>query len=577
MADWRFYGRKAEMERVNEVFEWPKFNGLKVLGRRGIGKSELLAEANRRAEGHPPVMMFELPVPGLMDQDAINRSLLDRIRQSLPSGTLDDLGEPSPYNLPHQRFAEIVEHLLFKNVVVALDEFHHAKGLFLESEIKQMIDRARSIGGPHPPGKLFVMGSHQQQFLAMFRGDQPLFGRFHSAINLKQWRVPTALEMAEEQGFLRHPGRFLTLWTAFGGIPRHWEAFASSDQNADALRDFSSWQDDKSWLQSFVEWQRGRLEGDPEERFDNRSFIELAAPHRDALLWLGLHEPRGAMIREFPADLRNQTDPPLKESLDVLRKHLQLVDYRGEFYGKGDGRWGVADNNTLFQIAMFPDLFESDSLPVRALASGTQRQPADRLRTLEGLALERLAAAWLGSLPDMVNSMQGVWRNRHNPPFTSDDGTPLPPLPDIDVLGLKGKMSDADPILFLGGCKRNPRRHDPSALDRQFAEILADLGDQGERARKIQDMRKEKFLVSPGFTAAQRKRFAESGYVCVDIPGMRIMTTEKVQEPGLSPMQLILLADRRQIKQVQPAAGSGKDVPDPDDTRGPGGASGGET
>ena len=64
------------------------------------------------------------------------------------------------------------------------------------------------------------MVSHQQQVLDMFRSTEPLHQRASMIAGLRQWRVQTVLEMAAEQGFLQRPGRFLTLWCAFGGVPR---------------------------------------------------------------------------------------------------------------------------------------------------------------------------------------------------------------------------------------------------------------------------------------------------------------------------------------------------------------------
>ena len=549
MTEWGFYGRKAELELVDRLLRWPKFNNVMIRGRRGIGKSKLLAEAVRRAGDGPQFLMFELRPPSQESVEAARERLLETVRNELGPGILEGL--PSPHPMLHpDNFCGVVNHLLFRNVVVCLDEFHHATQMGLEGPVKELVDRAQRIHGTHPPGKLIVMGSHQQRFDAMFRDDQALHQRFYALAALRQWRVSTVLGMADGQGFLRNPGRFLTLWTAFGGIPRNWHEFAANDLKAAKLRDFAAWPDDGSWRRAFLDWQRLRLEESPRERFDDRSHIELAEPHREVLLWLALNAPRGATVREFPAELRRpDRNPPLRKSLEVLSSHLELVEQTGEFYGGNEGRWSVADNNTVFQISVFPELFGSGPVRGQALGageSGTQGRPVGRLETLEGLALERLAADWLGGLPGMVNSLQGVWRHRSNPPVAHPDGTPLPPLADIDVLGLQGELSDPDPVLFVGGCKRNPRRHDPARLDRQADELLADLGRGGD-AERIRGMRRQWLLVSPEFAAEHRRRFGVSGHVCVDIPGMRLMAKELELRPDMDPIRLMLLSDRRQL------------------------------
>lgn len=564
MTEWGFYGRKEELKEVAADLQWTKFSALTIRGRRGIGKTTLLAEAGRKADGDPPVLMFELQPPSEESLEAARERLLRTVRSELGPSILEGLPPPHPM-LHSDNFCDVVNHLLFRNVAVCLDEFHHAEGLGLTSAIKRLVDASGPLRRPRPTGTLFIMGSHQQRFEALFRSDQPLFQRFSTSVVLRQWRVPTVLGMAEEHGFLRNPGRFLTLWTAFGGIPRNWEAFASSDRNAGRLRDFAPWPDDGSWRLAFLDWQRLQLKDNPEERFDDRSHIELAEPHREVLLWLALNEPRGAMVRDFPAGLRHaDRDPPLRKSLDVLSSQLELIEQTAEFYGGDESRWSVADNNTLFQISVFPELFGSGPVRGRALdvgESGTLGRPVGRLETLEGLALERLAADWLGGLPGMVNSLQGVWRHRRNPPAAHPDGTPLPPLVDIDVLGAHGYLSDPDASLFVGGCKRNPRKHNPAEVDRQADELLADLG-RGEGADSIRSMRRQQFLVSPEFKAEHRRRFGESGHVCIDVPGMRLMARELESSPDMDPMKLMLLADRRQLH-MEEAYGPGEGEPGP--------------
>ena len=135
-----------------------------------------------------------------------------------------------------------------------------------------------------------MMGSHQQQLLRMFHSDQPLYGRATSTVRLHPWSAGTVLEMASEQGFLRHPARFLTLWSAYGGVPKHWHRFASSNRTA-KLRDFTLWPDDSAWRRAFLDDER-RLLADPEERFDNAAYVELAPQTREVLLWLARNCPR---------------------------------------------------------------------------------------------------------------------------------------------------------------------------------------------------------------------------------------------------------------------------------------------
>ena len=91
------------------------------------------------------------------------------------------------------------------------------------------------------------MGSHQQKFDAMWESTAPLFQRNDGYIRLHQWKLSTVMEMAAEQGILESPGRFLALWTAFGGMPRNWERYCIGQRYAH-LHDI---EDQKAWRKAF--------------------------------------------------------------------------------------------------------------------------------------------------------------------------------------------------------------------------------------------------------------------------------------------------------------------------------------
>ena len=67
MSKWRFYGREEEFERLEETLRFRgdpgNFASVRILGRRGVGKTEFMREAALRAKGNPPVLHIELPSP----------------------------------------------------------------------------------------------------------------------------------------------------------------------------------------------------------------------------------------------------------------------------------------------------------------------------------------------------------------------------------------------------------------------------------------------------------------------------------------------------------------------------------
>ena len=502
MADWRFYGREKELARVRDFIDRRGFDAGLILGGRGIGKTELLLETQLR-NPRKSMLIFELQDPALEERVQANRRLIGTIRDTLPQPVSSSIPPLDDYytELPRERFVGLIRHLLQHNITVCLDEFHMAKPMKLEGALKLLIDRSESLSGDRPPGKLIVMGSHQQQVLDMFHGTEPLHGRAPLIARLRQWRMPTLFEMAAEQGFLQRPGRMLTLWCAFGGVPRNWRQFAREAR----LADFNASESDDAWRQGFLDWHRQLLQNNPRERFDSKAFIELAEPAREALLWLARRHPRGMIFPRFPDHLRELPERALERSLEMLRDHLGLVEKAGPFWTPGPYSYRICDNSTLCQISVYREMFAGTfSRRGEGKEDGSPEQALRRLQSLEGLALERMAHGWLSCQADVTWSMQGAWR-------PNADG-------DIDVMGLRGRWSDPDPVLVMGGAKRNAREHSTTTLDRQFGQFLDDI--PGEDGQVLRSRAREKLLISPVFSPGQRGQHARAGFRTIDMHDM---------------------------------------------------------
>ena len=505
MKGWRFYGRQKELAELRRLFAWRLFSTRRINGGRGVGKTRLLQEAATDRRGDPPLVYCELPRPGnggaelllgILERAAADcGDLYARQRQTLRSGP------------PQIQFCELVDHLIKHGAVVALDEFHNARHLGLESQVKLMIDMIRfanrvSSVNPERCGKLVLMGSHQQQMLRMFQCDQPLHGRVDGGISLRQWSVGTVLEMAAGQGLLAHPRRFLTLWTAYGGMPGHWERFATDDR-WEELRDFGAWVDERQWRFAFIAMERNHLEAEPEDRYDNRAFVQLAAPHREALLWLGENQPKGATENEFPPELRQRAIPSLADSLQVLERHLGLVTRRREFPGGRNSRhrWEIADGPAAFQIHVL-DLADASGLDRR----GRPGLDLGRLETLEGSSLERLCAGVLRAIPGVRWCEHRAWK----PVSGAEDA-------EVDVLAMP--EWDSGEAAIFAECKRSAARHKTGSLDAAIERFTQSL--QGvANAQVLWRPPPRRVLVSPQFTAADRERHASNGLECLDIGDM---------------------------------------------------------
>ena len=516
MAEWRFYGRERELAKVGRFINTPGFDAGLVTGGRGIGKTELMQELRGRMGRQAQILIFEMRDPVIENQVDANERLIETIRHDLPQKVSSSTPPASEFEArwPRERFVGIIRHLLAQGAVVCLDEFQMAKPMGLEGGLKLLIDRSRSLNGPRPPGKLIMMGSHQQQVLDMFACTEPLHGRATVASKLRPWPLPTVFGMAQEQSFLQYPGRLLTLWTAFGGVPGRWRRFAREE--AGRLAEMGAWKSDRDWRMAFLDWHRDLLQDNPRERFDNKAYVELAEPAREALLHLA-QKPVGMTLSEFPTELREKPNDGLRKSLDMLVKHLEMVERYGQFMVKGDPRWRIADNSALFQITVYPELFREAYDEWDTPPDNESTTPLERLQNLEGPVMGRMAAAWLASQQDVTWSRQGAWRK----PVNRTD------LADIDAIAFRSKSTDPDSVLVMAGCKRNADKHRPNGLKQDFENFLAEIGDKaGDRFRSLA---RETLLVSPVFTDDQRRLYRQAGFRAV---GMHDMARETGIEPA---------------------------------------------
>jgi len=519
IPDWGFYGREKELEKLDMRLKAPKFTARVVHGRRGVGKTRLLEKAARRCRGSGgrPTVICELPGAPHEDDRAL-RSLQKVADEVGIDEVFDSLPERQPYHNDGMWFTDVVSHLIRERVNVVLDEFHHAKGT-IDGYVKRMIDGFRheepdpDTGIRPDRGTLVVMGSHQQKLHEMLMDSQPLHGRFGPGANLKPWSTATVFEMAAEQGLLARPDRFLTLWTAFGGMPNQWERFVVEPEFA-ALRDFGVWPDGRAWRRAFIEAQRDWLEKHREDRFDNVAYVEIDERHRDVLLWLARERPGGARERRFPQEFRERRSPGLDGSLKILRDHLGLVEDQDEYQGNGSQRrWKLTDPVARFQLDVLGiGILEGQSASKEGLYG---MSPLERLERVEGGGLERLAAETLRALPGARSVMADVRRYR------DASGKPVDgAAPDMDIL--VQPYPDAGRPMVFGECKRDVRKLFDVDLDAAIGRLMNRIPVYGKTGI-LHELPRRKLLVAPEIpedarlTLRSRGAGAGGNYECMDI------------------------------------------------------------
>ena len=519
MAPWRTYGRKKETEKLEH---WcagrPRFMAGAVLGRRGVGKTQLLEDVQARLRDRCPMVIFELPV---RPDEAARREVGEALEQAIDAAVAaPDIAPLLADFPPHQsksddqlvvqigRLMEMTRRCLLKGAIVGIDEFHNVRSIGLESPFKWLIDKAKRHNNGPWPGKLVVAGSHQQQLIDIIGNPgAPLFQRFRHKFHLRPLKAPALLEMATEHGWLADPRRFLTLCTVFGGIPRHWERFY--DEEAPLPPPEAGF---PAWRAAFLGQEIERIEDDLEERWDWKGWVEIEEVTRSILETVVSRNFRGtrkSVIAEAcrPADVdRNRWPDELDYRLSILEAHLQLAAQvsrpdRAVFLPPDVQKVRIIDANMLFQLLVL----DSPELP----ADIGEDQ---RLLMAEGYALEQLTAEWLAALPEFERVAVNV----------------QPRTTEIDVLGLSERKPVNAERMTLCSCKRSPARHDPDNEEQRMQAFLGEI-EAREGWRRPRDDNVLKALMSPVFGDADRKRLADRGFRLVDI---RSMARELGFDPG---------------------------------------------
>ena len=198
MAGWRFYGRERELEQVGSLLRFAdpgprgrRWAAYTLLGRPGIGRKRLLAQAMEEKPEAVPVLTVELPDTGRRDVrlDALEWAITQSGLGSLMADMPKDTGGRWATANPQGRFTDILSRLVGKGAVVVLDEFHNARSASIESPLKLMIGHFTSLpsfGRRSPPGKLVQTGFHQQHLLRMLRSDAPLHRRTTALARIRQ-------------------------------------------------------------------------------------------------------------------------------------------------------------------------------------------------------------------------------------------------------------------------------------------------------------------------------------------------------------------------------------------------------
>ena len=253
---WRFYGREKSKKNLKQslgFFMEPDkrtFSAISVSGRRWVGKTQLIEEVLKEDPYHVPFIIYEVPDKQKKEYKdyTLDKVIVDLQKLAAQAGFPDIMDQlPLPLDHPHYTDWSKCEDFLFelmqKNMVLVFDEYHLSVHLELNIPVIKAINRVRKEFDIVFPGKIILTGSHQQKFDKLFERDAALHGRITSGVRLEQWSLRTTMEMASEQGLLARPSQFLTLWTAYGGMPSHWKRYCTEakHRNLHTMNNMNEW------------------------------------------------------------------------------------------------------------------------------------------------------------------------------------------------------------------------------------------------------------------------------------------------------------------------------------------------
>ena len=538
MKKWGFYGRRKELQEMDMSQYRTGFQSYLVLGRRKVGKTELLKKGLEGRPGSRPVFFTMPQEKHTTAQDAVNRFEKDisAAGYGLPPYGLHD-------DSPKIRFTTLIEWLIEKNVNTVIDEFHHVDRLGLVSPVHAAVSHLRGdlLSRPRPQrGKLFFCGSHEQMMMDMFMPREPLHNsvsRYH--IRPKQWNLREIMEMASDQGLLRNPYRFLTLYSAFGGMPGAWRAFIEDGDHAKLERkDPYSTGSRAGLLAGHQEWTGELIRGeamllhkDSDSKWDSQNFVYLTDQDRKMFSYICGYA-KGRTVRQLAGKFGIAIDDFSKETVRLCSR-LELIDAFPHYFGKRehpDTSWRVSDPVACFQKKILDRLADAgDSMDEKP------RPLAIRMvEELDGTSLERMAADWMRCFPQ-------TWSARHGVTVPYD-------LPDMDAIGVSETAED-EFSMMLASCKRNPGSHDITGFrqscDRFLKAALASetrlLKERWKEYDALEDYDKapeveprdtvgelkrmsafprRHILVSPLFMPDDRARLSEQGFECIDMHDM---------------------------------------------------------
>ena len=243
------------------------------------------------------------------------------------------------------------------------------------------------------------------------------------------------------------------------------------------------------------------------ERFDDRVYIELQPEHRDLLLWVAkFHPNKGLRIKDIAREgvFGNAVD--IQKNMEFFLDRLKLMNSFGhldKLDQEKNFKWYITDNNTLFQLNVFREMFKPMNHTRNRILnyknpddlSKSTDSPLDRIKTLEGHSLERMAREYFETLSNMKWAIPSVEHSKFKG--------------DMDIMGLR--WEDNENVLYLADAKRNTGSFKELAEIRAYQDEFMNTLPEEEELDKLHQFKRKRFLVAPHFTEKRHLEIKKEG------------------------------------------------------------------
>lgn len=490
MAEWGFYGRRAELAEIDKILARGRFFFCAISGRRRIGKTSLIQEAIRRRGLTNKALYVQIP-------DSDERGVIQAFEDAI-----EDVGFAQSFAREASNNFQDIAILLYaywKNGgVTIVDEFQYFNRKVLssfQSLLQAQVDDARSDAAIR--GGLFTLGSIHTEMTAILEDQAaPLFNRITDRLSVGHWDFETLFEMFRAHG-VHDPHHRLFLWSLFEGVPKFYRdcfdqgvLHPSETCRIDTLREM------------FFEGSSPL-----KDEADNWFLRELRGRYDTVLTLLARGGPlsHGQLKEEY-----DRTGPAQENQLagylKVLIEKYGMVERLQPILSSDrqrNARYVITDN---FLSAWLAAIQRNVRLArIRPIEEAVAKADLS-LQTHEGYAFEKLVRQITQECSrknvgdfSLTQLVAGYWNKT--------DGSDI----EIDMIAL----DETNRRIRFGSCKRSASAHNSSSLasfEKHVERFLATKTGAPFREWAI-----EKALYAPAFSPSDRRTLAFGGVVCIDM------------------------------------------------------------